>query len=177
MRKFMDGLFRTIEVLIAIFLAAMIFLVFVNVVLRYIFNKGFAWSEEIARLCFIYLVYLGSIEAARDNRHLLIDSLLLKFPEHIQKIVYVLIQICIIWLMWKLTLGSWGLVVQNLYDRWVATGFPTYLVYTSGLITGIAIIIISIGNIFRLIFLKESVSILVKSSGENQEEEITSSAQ
>ena len=73
MKKLTDKLFKTIEILIAVFLACMILLLFMNVVLRYVFNTGFVWSEEIARLCFIYLVYLGAIGAARDNRHLLID--------------------------------------------------------------------------------------------------------
>ena len=76
MKKVIDKIFHGLEILIAIFLAIMIFLMFMNVVLRYLFSKGFAWSEEIARICFIYLVYLGSIEAAKDNRHLLIDTVL-----------------------------------------------------------------------------------------------------
>lgn len=173
----MDGLFKGIEILIAVFLAAMIILVFMNVVLRYVFNKGFVWSEEIARLCFIYLVYLGSIGAARDNRHLLIDTLLLKFPPVLQKIVYTLVQVCVIWLMGILATGSWGLILQNLNDKWVATHFPTYLVYASGLLTGAAIIIISIVNIIRLYVFKIPVVQLVSISEEEQEEEIAASAE
>jgi TRAP-type C4-dicarboxylate transport system permease small subunit len=140
----------------------MILLVFANVVLRYLFNKGFTWSEEIARLCFIYLVYLGSIGAMRDNRHLLIDSFLSRVPVVWQKIIYALVQICILWLMAILTAGSWGLVVQNLRDRWVATHFPTFLVYASGVITGVAIIIIALANLFRMVVLKIPVPELIK---------------
>jgi TRAP-type C4-dicarboxylate transport system permease small subunit len=161
-KKFLDTLFKGTEILITFFLAVMIVLVFGNVVLRYLFSKGFAWSEEIARLCFIYLVYLGSIGAMRDNRHLLIDGVLLRVPVLWQKIIYAALQICIIWLMVILIQGSWGLVVQNLHDNWVATKFPTYLVYASGLITGIAIAIIAVANLFRLIILKISISDLIK---------------
>jgi TRAP-type C4-dicarboxylate transport system permease small subunit len=160
-KKFLDTLFRGVEILIAFFLAVMIVLVFMNVVFRYLFSIGFAWSEEIARLCFIYLVYLGSIGAMRDNRHLLIDSVLNRLPVLGQKILYALIQVCIIWLMVILIQGSWGLVLQNLNDNWVATKFPTYLVYASGLITGIAIGIIAVANLFRLIILKISVADLI----------------
>lgn len=134
---------------------------FMNVVLRYFFNKGFAWSEEISRICFIYLVYLGSIEAAKDNRHLLIDSLLLKFKPTTQKYVYFLIQLCIIWLMGILTVGSFGLMKQNLNDRWVATHFPISLVYLSGVILGISIILISSVNLFHLFIQKKSVEELI----------------
>lgn len=162
MNKFVDSLFKGIEILIAVFLGVMIVLVFMNVVLRYIFNTGFVWSEEIARLCFIYLVYLGAIGAARDNRHLLIDSVLVKLPDIAQKLVYVAIQGCIVWLMGIVSAGSWGLMMQNLNDRWVATHFPTWLVYAAGLVMGVSIIIISVLNVVRLFAMKMSVADLIK---------------
>jgi TRAP-type C4-dicarboxylate transport system permease small subunit len=161
-KKVLDTLFRGVEVLIAFFLAVMIILVFMNVVFRYLFSKGFAWSEEIARLCFIYLVYLGSIGAMRDNQHLIIDSILSRVPVIAQRIIYFLVQAAVIWLMIILIRGSWGLVVQNLRDNWVATKFPTYLVYAAGLVTGIAIGIIALVNMFRLIVLKMAVADLLK---------------
>jgi TRAP-type C4-dicarboxylate transport system permease small subunit len=151
MKKFLDTLFRGMEILMAFFLAVMIVLVFMNVLLRYLFSTGFAWSEEIARLCFIYLVYLGSIGAMRDNQHLIIDSLLSRIPALAQKITYFLVQAAIIWVMAILTRGSWQLVLQNLNDRWVATQFPIFLVYGIGLVTGISIIVIALANIYRLI--------------------------
>jgi TRAP-type C4-dicarboxylate transport system permease small subunit len=162
MKKFLNALFRGVEILIAIFLAVMIIMLFMNVVLRQ-FGKGFAWSEEIARFAFIYLVYLGSIGAARENRHLLIDSVLLRIPAAAQKILYALIQVCIIWLMWILTTGAWRLAYQNRADRWVATHIPIVLIHGIGVVLGGAIIIISLANLFRLIVLKEPVDALIAS--------------
>ncbi|MDR1363408.1 MAG: TRAP transporter small permease [Spirochaetaceae bacterium] len=169
MKKFLNTLFKGVEILIAFFLAVMIILVFMNVVLRQ-FNKGFAWSEEIARLCFIYLVYLGTIGAMRDNRHLLIESVLLRISPLLQKVVYALIQISVIWLMVILTQGSWGLTMQNLNDRWVATQYPTFLVYAIGILTGVSIIVIAAANLFRLLILKMSVAELIKIADDTPEE-------
>ncbi len=160
--KKLNTLFRGVEILMAFFLAVMILLVFANVLLRYFFSTGFEWSEEIARLCFIYLVYLGAIGAMRDNQHLLVDSLLTRIPVFYQRIIYFLVQVGIIWIMSVLTMGSWQLVIQNLNDRWVATQFPIYLVYGVGLVTGISISIIALANIFRLIVIKMSVLDLLK---------------
>lgn len=157
----LNTLFRGVELLMAFFLAVMIILVFANVLLRYFFSTGFEWSEEIARLCFIYLVYLGAIGAMRDNQHLLIDSLLTRIPTFYQKIIYGLVQIGIIWIMGVLSVGSWQLIVQNLNDRWVATQFPIFLVYAVGLVTGISIIIIALANIYRLSIDKLSVTELL----------------
>ncbi len=154
-------LFRSIEALMAFFLVVMIVLVFTNVVLRYVFSTGFEWSEEIARLCFIYLVYLGAIGAMRENQHLIIDSVLSRIPDIWQKAIYFLVQVGIIWMMVVLTRGSWQLVMQNLGDRWVATQFPIYLVYAVGLVTGVSIIVIALANLYRLIVLKRPVSELL----------------
>ncbi|MDR1935060.1 MAG: TRAP transporter small permease [Candidatus Accumulibacter sp.] len=157
MKNFLDALFRGVEILMASFLTVMIALVFTNVVLRYVFSTGFAWSEEIARLCFIYLVYLGSIGAMRDNQHLIIDSVLTRVPVMAQKTIYFLVQAGIIWVMGILTVGSWHLVIQNLNDRWVASQYPIYLVYGVGLVTGVSITIIALANIYRLVVFKMPV--------------------
>jgi TRAP-type C4-dicarboxylate transport system permease small subunit len=177
LKKLLDTLFKAVEILIAFFLALMIILVFMNVVFRYLFSKGFAWSEEIARLCFIYLVYLGSIGAMRDNQHLIIDSILSRVPRIAQKIIYFLVQAGIIWLMFILTRGSWLLMLQNLRDRWVATHFPTYLVYASGFITGIAIGIIALANMFRLVVMKMPVADLIKIRDNSEADQMQESIQ
>jgi TRAP-type C4-dicarboxylate transport system permease small subunit len=176
-KKILNTLFRGVEILIAFFLAVMIFLVFMNVVCRYLFSKGFSWSEEIARLCFIYLVYLGAIGAMRGNQHLIIDSILSRVPLVAQRIIYFLVQAGIIWLMVILARGSWMLMLQNLRDRWVATHFPTFLVYASGLITGIAIGIIALVNLFRLVVMKMPVADLLKLRDDTEGDQIQESIQ
>ena len=128
-----DKLFRGIEILIAIFLGAMIFFTFMNVILRQ-FGIGFPWSEEIARICFIYLIYLGAIIAARENQHLMIDTLICKLPPLGQKVLYVIIQGLIIWLMWILTNGAFLNAWNNRNDFWVATHFPVFLVHFAGVL-------------------------------------------
>lgn len=161
MARFLNSLFKGVEILMAAFLAIMILLVFMNVVLRYLFSSGFAWSEEIARLCFIYLVYLGTIGAFRENRHLGVEVILSRLPGTAQKGVYALVQLVIIWMMWVLTQGSWALAVQNLGDRWVATQFPRFLVYGIGVVTGVSIILIACANLVRLLVLKLPVEELI----------------
>lgn len=161
MSRLLNALFKGIEVLISIALAVMILLVFTNVILRFIFDTGFAWSEEVARISFIYLVYFGSIEAMRDNRHLLIDSVLIRLPATSQKLLYTLIQGLIIWLMTSLTAGSYGLMLQNYHNKWVATGIPVWLVYLAGFIMGISILLLAAGNIFKLWVMKCTVKDLI----------------
>jgi len=162
MNKLIARLFRVIEIMIALFLGLMILLVFVNVLARYLFSMGFVWSEEIARLCFIFLVYLGSVEAMRDNRHLLVDTLLLKVPRLLQIGIYASTQVGIIWIMYRLTQGAWRVVLMTRYNVWIATGFPSHFVHFFGCILGVSIMLISVLNLVRLFVFKMPVEELIK---------------
>lgn len=167
--KWIDKLFKGIENVIAVFLGLMIFFTFLNVVLRQ-FNMGFAWSEEIARICFIYLVYLGSIIAARENRHLMFDTMIYKVPERAQKFLYVVIQGIIIWLMGVLATGAFQNAWKNRNDFWVATHFPIFMVHFAGVLLGVSVIIISLVNLYRMFVLKEPVLELFGDHGEDDTE-------
>jgi TRAP-type C4-dicarboxylate transport system permease small subunit len=52
MNKIVEGYFTLLKIIITLCLAAMVVLVFGNVVLRYGFNMGITASEEISRLLF-----------------------------------------------------------------------------------------------------------------------------
>lgn len=55
--KFSTALDRTLKMLAVIALVTMILLVFFNAMLRYFFDSGIAWSEEFARICFVYMIF------------------------------------------------------------------------------------------------------------------------
>ncbi|MBZ0253315.1 MAG: TRAP transporter small permease, partial [Candidatus Methylomirabilis sp.] len=56
-------------------LVGMVALVFVQVVLRYVFNTGLPWLEETARYLLIWTGFLGASIATKDRRHIAIDAL------------------------------------------------------------------------------------------------------
>ncbi|KAF5051890.1 Tripartite ATP-independent periplasmic transporter, DctQ component [anaerobic digester metagenome] len=160
--KVINLLFRTIEILIAIFLAIMIILTFTNVVLRFVFHKGFAYSEEVARISFIYLVYLGSIVAMKENNHLMVDSLITKVPMAAKRVIYFLIQAITIWIMALLTQGAWQVSLLNKNNSWVVTHYPVFFIQFAGVVLGIAFIIICTVNLIKLIVFKEDPLDLIK---------------
>ncbi len=181
--RYIEITFKVLEIIISVGLLIMIITSFSNVLIRYT-NYIPGWSEtifgsvlmkltgknaEIARIGFIYLVYLGSIIAARDNKHLMIDTLLMRVPPMVQKIIYVIIQLIIMVLMGVLAAGAWSIATKNINDFWVATQFPVFMIHIMGVVLGVALIIISIANLFRLFVYKESVSKLF-TGGDSEEE-------
>jgi hypothetical protein len=61
MKRFIDGYCRVLAALMALLLATMVVLVFGNVVLRYGFNSGLAFSEEVSRWLFVWLTFMGGL--------------------------------------------------------------------------------------------------------------------
>jgi TRAP-type C4-dicarboxylate transport system permease small subunit len=73
-------LFRAIEVLLVVLLGTMVVLVFGNVVLRYGFNSGIVFSEEVSRFVFVWLTLFGALLALRERAHLGMTSFIAALP-------------------------------------------------------------------------------------------------
>ena len=57
-------------------LLSVTFVLFINVVLRYIFKAGLVWAEEYARYAIIWIVMAGSGAAVRENMHMRITAII-----------------------------------------------------------------------------------------------------
>ncbi|MFW9272924.1 TRAP transporter small permease, partial [Glaesserella parasuis] len=79
-----SALDKTLKFLSILALISMIILVFFNAVLRYFFDSGIAWSEEFARICFVYMIFLGIILVAKERGHLTVDIVISALPAKYQ---------------------------------------------------------------------------------------------
>jgi TRAP-type C4-dicarboxylate transport system permease small subunit len=57
-------------------LAFSVALVFIQVVMRYVFQQSLSWSEELARYLFLWQIWIGASFAVKERRHLRIEMLL-----------------------------------------------------------------------------------------------------
>lgn len=84
--SFTDRAFKVFEIAIVACLAAMVAMVFGNAVLRklsdyglVLFGGGIDVSEELSRILFVWLTFIGSVVVARENAHLGVDTLVARF--------------------------------------------------------------------------------------------------
>ena len=82
MNQITNLFFRLAEALLVLLLTLMVVMVFGNVVLRYGFNTGLDFSEELSRFFFIWITFLGAIIAMRENAHLGLDTLVRLLPQY-----------------------------------------------------------------------------------------------
>jgi TRAP-type C4-dicarboxylate transport system permease small subunit len=85
--RFAEGLTAVLEYLSMVCVAVMTTLVIAQVVLRYVFNDPLDWSEELARIMFIYLAFVGIGAAYGRRRHMFIDALVTLFPSRMKRVV------------------------------------------------------------------------------------------
>lgn len=73
-----------------ILMVVMTFIIFIQVIMRYIFNNSLSWSEELARYIFIWLVYIGISLGCKERAHLRIDAFINVFPQKTRKYIVLL---------------------------------------------------------------------------------------
>ena len=73
MRRFGHWTGKVVEALLAALMLGMVMMVFGNVVLRYGFNSGIVFSEEMSRFCLIWMIMIGAVLAQKENSHFIVD--------------------------------------------------------------------------------------------------------
>jgi TRAP-type C4-dicarboxylate transport system permease small subunit len=169
MAGLLDAYCGLLKVAIALCLAAMVVLVFSNVVLRYVFNSGIATSEELSRWLLVWLTFLGAIIALREHAHLGVDTLVRALPPRGRFICFIVSYALMLYADWLLTLGSWKQAVLTYGDTAPASGISVGLFfYSSGLVFGVSAAVILVYDAFRVLTgaASEEELIAVKESDE-----------
>ena len=150
MERLLDLYCRVLKGAIALCLAAMVVLVFTNVVLRYLFNSGIATSEELSRWLLVWLTFLGAIVAMREHAHLGVDSLIRALPPRGRLICFVLSYVLMLYADSLLLIGSWKQAVLTYGDTAPASGISVGLFfYSSGIVFGVSAAVILLYDLVR----------------------------
>jgi TRAP-type transport system small permease protein len=152
---------RSLEVCIALCLACMAVLVFGNVVLRYGFNSGITFSEEISRLLFVWLTFLGTILASREHAHLGVDSLVKRLPHGGRQACILVSGVLMILMCGLLFWGSLKQAEINLGNAMPVSGIPYASVYAAGMAAALGLIVSIFYNIFQALVHGEQEANLV----------------
>ncbi len=169
--RFIDRYVRAINLLIALALAAMVVLVFGNVVLRYVFNSGITVSEELSRWLFIWITFLGAVAALRENAHLGTDMLVSRLPVKGKKVCMVLGQVLMLYLTWLFLAGSYKQMVINWDVEAPVTGASMAFFYASGVVFSVCAGFLLVLQLLRVLTGKVSEGdlVMVKESEEQAE--------
>lgn len=162
MKSFEKFLTQAMNAVIVVALSLMVIMVFSNVVLRYVFNSGITASEELARFCFIWLIFVGAVLAMKERAHLGVDTLISRLPRS-GKVLFVLISNALmLWVCYLFFIGSLSQTIVGWGTLKPATGIPMAFHYGTGLVMSVGIAIIVLGNTWRVITGKASDAELIQ---------------
>jgi len=146
------------EIILVILFAIMVGVIFLQIIMRYVFNNSLTWSEELGRFVFQWLTWIGISLGARLGQHIKISILTDRLPNklaHAANVIsdLVVIAICVITVYY-------GIEISKLF---VGTKFTTIKISLawgySALVVGCGLMtirsLISIKNSIRSMFSNE----------------------
>lgn len=136
--RFIDQFCKLIKIIMVIFLAIMVVLVFGNVVLRYGFNSGLALSDELSRWLFVWITFLGAVVAMKEGTHLGTDTLISRLSVRGQKICFVVANLLMLFCCALLAKGTWQIVGMNFATKSPVMEASEALFYGCGIFAAVA---------------------------------------
>ena len=119
--------------------ALMGLVLFIQIVMRYIFDHPLIWSEEMARYLFIWMAFIGVGYGVKYDLHIKMEAFLNIFPPKVQQISLIITDIVAIVFLGIILIPSIQFVVYTGHVPSSAMGIPMYWVYSAfpvGLILG-----------------------------------------
>ena len=142
---------RLVEKLMALALVLIVLLIFSNVVGRYVLGTSFAGAEELSRLLFVWLVFLGAILALRRHAHLGVELVQARLPRWARKSCAVITHVLSLYALWLFLDGSWTQTQIGLHVYSTVLHFPNALVASAGLVCAASMMLIVGNNLLRIL--------------------------
>ena len=132
-------------------LGVMAVAVFINVVLRYGFGSGIAASEELSRLLFVWMVFIGATAAYPAGEHMAFTSLvaLLRKKPLALNLMTVAIRLLVLLGCGLLAWGAWQQVLVGMDSRSVVLGYSTALLPLPALLCAVAIGVMAVVELVK----------------------------
>jgi TRAP-type C4-dicarboxylate transport system permease small subunit len=129
MRGFRAFLLKIEEWSLILMLIALLTMVFLEVVLRYLSLPLF-WTEEITRYLFIWIIMIGSIVGIEKKLHFKVELIVRAFPQHLQRAIGLFGQFAII--SFLLIMGIFGMKIYPSMAGVVtpSLGLPQFLPFS-----------------------------------------------
>ena len=139
MSRLADRVLSAAEWLLVLAPAAMVIMVFGNVVLRYAFDSGITVSEELSRFLFVWLTFVGAVAVMRQGGHLGFDLVSRSLPRagrQACRIVSDLLMLvcCVLFLV-----GAWSQTLLNLSNAAPVSGVPLGWAYAAAVVSALGL--------------------------------------
>jgi len=123
--------------------------VFLGVFSRYVIGSTFTWYDEIARLLFVWIVFLGSAVGVRRTAHFRLHLLVDRFRPAAGRVAHVFGVLGLMGFGLVLIQQGWKLVELGQFQRTPVMGLSKQYVYGAVPAGGVLIILYSLPHLWR----------------------------
>lgn len=155
---------RIMEHLIATILVALIVSVSANVIGRSLLNRSLPWADELARMLFIWLIFIGAAAAFARYEHIAVDFLVRRLRPRAAYLLYLLQHLIITLLMAIMVWGGY-LVMSRSTGRTAILGVPWNLINVSLVLCSSFILAVSLWRAWQCLSLIRDPALATRQGG------------
>lgn len=147
----MHFLNSVLKILLLLSIFGLIVVVLIQIFGRLLLPAAPGWTEEAARLCFVYLVSLGSGLAIKEKAYVNVELWLHRMSSQVQRFVQIVLHLFVLVLMLLMTLHSLPFVRIGLMQTSPSLQIPMAISYFSMLLMPILIFFYTFVVIIQMI--------------------------
>jgi TRAP-type C4-dicarboxylate transport system permease small subunit len=145
--NFTDWLYKILITLCCFALAAMVIIIFSQVICRFIFNFTPYWTEELTLIIMIYTGFMGAAIAYKKRLHINLQFFLMSLsPDNRRKAHFFIDCVLLVFSVYSIIYG-WELTEKTMNQYNPALGWPVGTSYLAIPISGVIFLIFTIEKI------------------------------
>ena len=138
-----------VEGLCIVLLAAISVDLLLGVFSRYVLARTFVWYDEVARACFIWLVFLGAAVAVNRGAHFGLHVFVEMLPPHLKRAALLLTPLTVIVFSAVLVWLGWDLMQHGSAQTTAVMAMPVSWIYLAMPAGGVLMILYSVPELRR----------------------------
>lgn len=142
---------RLVETLGALALAAVVLIVLIQVVGRYVLQLSLSWPEELARYVLVWLMFFGAAAAAARHQQIIVDTVTEMVPRPVRRVMQVIAAVAGLTAVAILVWTSRPLFGPASRSTSPATGIASFWIYVSLPIGGALLGLFTLADLSRLV--------------------------
>jgi len=142
---------RITEIFLFVIGLGMALIIGTQVFSRYVLNHSLFWSEEVGRICLVWISFLGASAAYKRRAHIGVDFLVARLPHNLRYAVAILV--LVLSLVFFGVLIVYGTIFAAFISgqKTAALGLPLTLTYTAIPLSGALFSLHALSHLCKLI--------------------------
>ena len=151
-----------LEGIMAAIMAVICIVVFLGVVFRYVLFSPLTWTEEVARLCLVWITFLGTYLAYRRKLHISIEVIRLRLSAPVQHRIHIVVTILVAVLMGTLAIEGAHYSYAFLGSRTPLLGIRLGVVYAALPFSATLLFLVVLADLVDIVRGRSSVDVVLK---------------